>query len=195
MPSHRRTAHGGGRDSLIRATIEVVGDQGLAKASVRTIAERAGVNSALIAHHFGSRGALIDAAAKWAFEETQRTVNVSIQFALDETGRSRFLKLIQETATIQAFQFEMLLAARRQPGMFDVIDQLYEFYIDSMQSSLRDCGFPHDRALARLVFAALDGLVLQQLSRMNLDEIRASLKRFGEVLRAYQASEVDSTMV
>ena len=46
------------RDRLVRAMIEVVGSDGLAAASVRTIARRAGCNEAVLYQHFPSKLAM-----------------------------------------------------------------------------------------------------------------------------------------
>lgn len=50
------------RDKLLDATLRVVTDQGIAKASARTIATEAGVNQALVFYHFGSVDELLAAA-------------------------------------------------------------------------------------------------------------------------------------
>lgn len=46
------------RDRLVRAMVEVVGEDGLAAASVRTIARRAGCNEAVLYQHFPSKLAM-----------------------------------------------------------------------------------------------------------------------------------------
>lgn len=50
------------REKLLDATLRVVTDQGIAKASARTIATEAGVNQALVFYHFGSVDELLAAA-------------------------------------------------------------------------------------------------------------------------------------
>lgn len=56
------------RDRLVRAMIDVVGSDGLAAASVRTIARRAGCNEAVLYQHFPSKLAMQQAI----FEEIVR---------------------------------------------------------------------------------------------------------------------------
>ncbi len=50
------------RADLIRATIDCVADGGIAAATVREVAARAGVSNGLIRHHFATKEALIHAA-------------------------------------------------------------------------------------------------------------------------------------
>ena len=55
---------GSTRDKLLAGTLRVVADQGIAKASARTIATEAGVNQALVFYHFGSVDELLVAACE-----------------------------------------------------------------------------------------------------------------------------------
>lgn len=50
------------RADLIQATIDCVADGGIAAATVREVAARAGVSNGLIRHHFASKEALVQAA-------------------------------------------------------------------------------------------------------------------------------------
>ena len=52
------------RDRLLAGTLQVVAEQGIAKASARTIAAEAGVNQALVFYHFGSIDELLVAACE-----------------------------------------------------------------------------------------------------------------------------------
>lgn len=52
------------KDRLLAATLTVVAEQGIAKASARTIAAEAGVNQALVFYHFGSIDDLLVAACE-----------------------------------------------------------------------------------------------------------------------------------
>ena len=48
-----RATYGAGRQALIEATVQVIGDHGWAGLTNRRVAEVAGVNNTLITHHFG----------------------------------------------------------------------------------------------------------------------------------------------
>lgn len=68
--------YGGGvmpdtKTKLIDATIAVLRDDGITSLSARVIASRAGVNQALVFYHFGTLGALIDAATRAAVDASR----------------------------------------------------------------------------------------------------------------------------
>lgn len=58
------------RERLLRATIELIAQAGWCAVSTRAVAERAGVNQALVHYHYGSVGALRRAAAQAALAAT-----------------------------------------------------------------------------------------------------------------------------
>ncbi|MDG4650062.1 TetR family transcriptional regulator C-terminal domain-containing protein [Roseibacterium sp. SDUM158017] len=61
-PKFRRKAATIRKQALVDATIEVVAEAGVRAATVRAIAERAGVTQGLIRHHFSSKEDLVAAA-------------------------------------------------------------------------------------------------------------------------------------
>lgn len=60
------------------AAIELFAEKGVAGATIRDIAQVAGVSSGLLRHHFGSKEGLRDACDEWA---TSRVAEVQIRFA------------------------------------------------------------------------------------------------------------------
>lgn len=59
------------KTKLLDATIAVLRDDGITSLSARVIAARAGVNQALVFYHFGTLGALIDAATRAAVDASR----------------------------------------------------------------------------------------------------------------------------
>ena len=70
-----------GREALLVATVHVVARKGLRGLTFRAVAEHAGVNNSLVAHHFGTRDSLIKAALDWS---VQQSIGLS---QLEETPR------------------------------------------------------------------------------------------------------------
>lgn len=62
MSTEQQGVYGQGREALIRAAVEVAAVRGLRGMTFRAVAEAAGVNNALIAHHFRNREGLLLAA-------------------------------------------------------------------------------------------------------------------------------------
>lgn len=184
----RVTNYGTGRTALLDAAVRVVARGGLRKLTYRAVAEEAGVTHGLVVHHFGSRDALIEESVNHAIRSSLR-VN-----ALDTgTGTARDFAadlgaMVASGPDVQAFQYELLLEARRRPELMPQLRALYEEYFDAAQRELsRALARPVERGLSRLVFAALEGLVLHQLvfgerevTEEALTELRSLLARLSD---------------
>lgn len=185
--TRKRVHYGEGREALLGAAVRVVARGGLRRLTYRAVAEEAGVTHGLVVHHFGSRDALIE-------ETLAHTIRTSLNTSALEPGTGKvddFSSGVSDMVTAdpdtQAFQYELLLESRRRPELLPQIRALYDEYFDATHRELRRM-LPAgaDRALARLVFAALDGLVLHQLvlgepevTDAAIEELRALLRLLG----------------
>ena len=186
-PSATRSAspskYGTGREALLRAVVDVVAQKGLRGMTYRAVAEAAGVNNSLVAHHFGSRDALIAAALQWASEQSIAASRLREAAEQEGSFTEALLGLLLEDPGLQAFQYEMILEARRRPELAGPVAQLYENYVDALTEGLQAFGVQGEvRVVARSLFAALDGLVLQYLAGVGRDEIAAALEEVHQVV-------------
>ncbi|MEV7976955.1 TetR family transcriptional regulator [Streptomyces sp. NPDC086519] len=187
--SRKRLGYGEGREALLKAAVRVVGARGLRHLTYRAVAEEAGVTHGLVVHHFGSRDALIEESLAYA-------VRLSLSSSLLEPGTGEpedfvagLTDMVEDDADGQAYQYELLLEARRRPELLPQVRALYDEYFGASQRELARI-LPGDAgpAFNRLVFAALDGLVLHQLTGIGdraeteaaLAELRALLRTLGE---------------
>lgn len=118
----------------------------------------------LITHHFGTREALLEAAMEWATQQTPDLIDMASDATFDEQFAVEFVAKIAGEPQLQFFQYEMVLAARHQPQMRATVDRLYGHYMDAIALGFARRGFPQPDLLARVFFAATDGLVMQQLT-------------------------------
>lgn len=174
--------YGTGREALLRAVVDVVAEEGLDGLSYRKVAQRAGVNNTLISHHFGSKEALLEAATVWAVQRTQQLADLTLASALDRDFAETLTRIVAEEPNLQVFQYYMILASRRSPELRRIAGNLYESYISMVQNVLVRYGHDPDRATARAVFAALDGLVMQQVTVAARDEIVTAVVRLGDLI-------------
>lgn len=176
----RNGVYGAGREALLEAVIEVVGRDGLKSLSYRKVAEIAGVDNTLISHHFGSKAALLEAAMDYASRRTLESAEFDriFQGAIAEN----ILSEVRESPERQAFQFEMVLASRTMPALRPAAERLYTAYVQRMQAALVTAGYEADEAVARVVFAALDGLVFQRLTIATEDQTRSALDQVERLL-------------
>lgn len=175
-------AYGEGRDALLRAAIKVTAERGLRGLTYRAVAEEAGVAHGLVRFHFGSRDALIVAATQYSLPE-------SIKFGELSTGNINISEfgtavpnMILSDGDLLAFQYEVIMESRRRPELRAVVDELYSELRRATIEDLKGRGIDTNRGLGLLVFAALDGLVLQGVALDDHTEIKEALVALRTVL-------------
>jgi hypothetical protein len=80
------------------------------------------------------------------------------------------------------FQYELILESRRRPALRPHVERLYQAYRDALRTELQACGLPDDPDLVHLVFAALDGLVFQQVCLGETEATEKALDRLRGLL-------------
>ncbi len=172
----RGPGDGSGKEALVDATIAVVGEKGLRGLTFRAVGERAGVNNSLIAHYFGTRDALIEAALDRAIHDS---IDVS---HLEDFPHSRqgfidsFSSMLQANSAREIFVYEMVLAAHRRPEIAERVSALYADYVSTLEGALASVlGERFNAVRARYAFAALDGLVLQRLAGAPITSVQAAV--------------------
>ena len=178
--------YGTGRDALVRAAIEIVADRGVQGLTHRSVAARAGVNHGLVGLHFGSIDGLIAAATEAAVERAINETGLAGTNNFDEGFADLLLASLAKDPEIEMFQAQMVLEAPRRPEVKILIERLYASYISTIESSLRGRGVDTSegahRELARMVFATLNGLVLQFLSVGSAEPIKEAILELGGLL-------------
>jgi AcrR family transcriptional regulator len=175
--------YGTGKEALLRAAVAVVAAKGLRGLTYRSVAEAAGVNNTLVAHHFGSRDALIAAALDWAAEQSISASRLREAAALGQSFTESLLELLLAEPELQVFQYEMILEARRRPELAEAVSALYENYVSALAEGLSAAGLTQNvQVVARTLFASLDGLVLQYLAGVDRAVIAVSLEELHDVL-------------
>jgi AcrR family transcriptional regulator len=137
----------------------VVARDGFDGVTYRSVAAEAGVTHGLVSYHFKTREAMIHEALKWAVEHTLEAAHLTASTGLDDFG-SDVPRALDDSPEEAVFQFELLLRALRSPDLREDVRKSYDDYIAAIAESLASFGID-DEAIARVVFAALDGLALQ----------------------------------
>jgi AcrR family transcriptional regulator len=161
--ANARPRYGTGREALLDAAMRVVASNGLRGLTIRAVASEAGVTHGLVRHHFGSRDALLEATLA-------RSVSLAIETTSLEPGTGELddvaadLPAVAEAEReILAFQYELLLEARRREELLPYVVKMYDEYIAAAQRECARAGFDDGDTAGRVLFAALDGMVLQQV--------------------------------
>jgi AcrR family transcriptional regulator len=178
------------RDALLEATMKVGGEQGLSGLTTRIVAEEAGVTHGLVRHYFGSREQLVREAFRLAVQKaTDRRVIEDGNGSLDDFGAGLGSVVAAEPAQ-EAFQYEMLLAALRQPDLLPEVQEIYAAFFRVVGHEIEAAGLEDpDGALSRLVFAAMDGLVIQQLLYGRPRDTETAIIRLRGLLKAARAQQ------
>jgi AcrR family transcriptional regulator len=169
-----------GRLALLRATIAVVAQGGLRSLTYRAVAAKAGVSHGLVRHHFGTRDQLIAASLDYAVTESLRASSMFDEVTDAAAFAAGIETLAQRDGDMQAFQYELLLEARRRPELRPHAQRYYAAYRDANAAALRRIGV-RDEALIDAIWFALDGLVFRQVVLPEdvgpvLDRIRALVR-------------------
>lgn len=184
----RRLPYGDGRDALLAAVIDVVGQKGLRGVTYRAVAARAGVNHTLVTHHFGSIEGLLAATMEWAVQRSIEETGLAGIADFDEGFADSLMATVSAEPELQLFQFEMLLESRRNPEIRSMVERLYENYMGTVEDALSQRGLDTGGEASLAIFAALDGLMLQFLTIGKPAKIRAAVIQVGKLVSGLQNS-------
>jgi DNA-binding transcriptional regulator YbjK len=184
-----------GYEALLRAVPRVVGRSGFRGLTYRAVGREAGLTSGLISYYFKTREKLISEAAALAVSEAiAQSSLVPVSGRIDDFASDTAV-VVQRDADRQAFQYELVFEARRNPSLLPYLQAQYEVYFQAVETALEEFDISPDPGLTRLVFAALDGLVLQQLifdrpaeTVQSIEALRYLLKSQREPSTAGQQS-------
>mgnify|MGYP002381808121 CR=1 FL=1 len=145
----------------------------------RAVAAEAGVTQGLVAHHFGTRSDLIrETLQHVAGQSIERSELKPASGLLGDMARD-LSKRVRDDAGLEAFQFELALEARRNPDLAPAAQAIYERYLEATADALDSVGVRVSTDVARVVFAALDGLAFQQLL---FDDPQATDRAIGALI-------------
>ena len=141
----------------------VVARSGLDAVTFRAVAAEAGVSHGLASYHFPDRETMIEEAFRWTARRAIQTTRMEglaqspAQYAAD------LPQVIAGSPFEAIYQFELEIQGFRRPELRGEVQTQYRGYVEAVQRSLEQWGLGANPAVARLVFAVLDGLALQQL--------------------------------
>ena len=168
---YRREAEDRRRLALITATLSLVSEGGARMATVRAIAERAGVTAGLIRHYFQSKENLIAQSYRHLMTAMIDDSTAVLSFA-PKDPRARLAAFVAATLKPPVVDREAVVRwasfiqeTRRNPAILDIHRQTYLAFRDHLQSLIAD--LPGERSaddhrqLAIASNAVIDGLWLE----------------------------------
>lgn len=169
QPAFRRSEPDARRLSLIEACARVLAREGIAGASVRTIAVEAGVSAGLVGHYFAGIDALIAAT----YAHTGAQVDAALEAAVaaaSEDPRARLEAFVTASFAAPIADPELLATwiafwslVRARPEIAALHDEQYGGFRSQLERLLADCGLAAAqlRTTAIAITALVDGLWLE----------------------------------
>jgi AcrR family transcriptional regulator len=188
-PRVLRLPHGQGRRALLEAVVRVAARKGFDGLTYRAVAAEAGVTHGLVHYHFGTREAMVAEALRWAVQEAIAGAQVLSQGDGVDGFAAGLAELVRDQRDAQAFQHEVKLAAGRLDDLRPDVERLYDDYFAAVTRTLEEAGIEPTRARVRLFFAALQGLVGQQLFFGDPAATGEAVEELRSLLRLLQAQQ------
>lgn len=155
------------REALINAAIELFSAQGFSSVSTRELAERSGINQALIGYHFGNKEGLYLAVFEHIRDRVRERVGPKAAAA--------------RTLLEQSGDIPKSVAARRKrflPLLLDIVDAMLSMLLDAETSNWADL-IVHEQSRPTAAFSLLyDGFMGALLGLLT--ELVAQLRDDGD---------------
>jgi TetR/AcrR family transcriptional regulator, regulator of biofilm formation and stress response len=181
--------YGEGRQALLAAAVHVVATRGLRHLTYRAVADEAGVAHGLVTHHFGTRDALLEAALAYSLDNSVASISTRPGSGDLDALFGGVEAMLAEFSEDQVFGFELILESRRRPELRPHVEAVYKAYRDALRDELEHAGISCDDAFVHLVFAAVDGMVFQQLALGHPGLTQAGLVHLRRLLWSLVRSE------
>ena len=169
-PTHRASGQAR-RAALLDAAVEVIAERGVAGATHRSVAARAGMPTSTTSYFFSSLDDLLAAALEVVGDRIVARVDaVTAQVADAELSPQesieRFVDAVMaEPEPDTVAQFEIYLECRRRPQLRATAHQIMASIERGAEASLRALGIANAAERAPMVVAMLDGLALHRHAR------------------------------
>ncbi|MFC9555699.1 TetR/AcrR family transcriptional regulator [Rhodococcus sp. NPDC056960] len=181
--------YGEGRRALLTAAVHVVAGQGLRNLTYRAVAREAKVTHGLVAHHFGTRDALLEAALEYSVENSVASISARPGTGDIDAIFAGLIQIVHDNPDDQAFQYELILESRRRPELRPHVESLYRTYRQALRDELAHGGIDCDDTMAQLFIAAADGLIFQQITLDHPEFNEAALVHLRRFLKTLPTPE------
>jgi DNA-binding transcriptional regulator YbjK len=176
------------REALLEAVLSIVAEVGAEAVTHRRVAERAGLPLASTTYWFDSKEDLLTAALKLAAErDVARLHELAGRLrARDplEAVLATVLDPVDEPSSRASLMvtYALLLEAARRPALQELARRWTDAYLETIGELLDRAGSARPREDARLILAAADGLLLEQLAAGEAEDPRPALARLVHIL-------------
>lgn len=178
------------RTALLDAAIEVLADEGARGLTFRTVDVRAGVPVGTTSNYFASRDELLMQVGSHVYV---RFVPDPAELERAGTGPAttdRFVRVMQgvvarlvERRSVSLALLELRLEATRRPALQRMLTDRVRDDLETNVAGHAESGLPGDRSTVVMLFLALNGLVVDQLTLPGLHADRTTAELVDRVVR------------
>jgi DNA-binding transcriptional regulator YbjK len=176
-PATHRASGQARRTALLEAAVDELADKGVAGATHRSIAARAGMSTSTTSYFFSSLDDLVAAALEVVGERiVARVDGVIAQVSDSDLGPQESIErfvdaVLSEPEVDTVAQFEIYLECARRPQLRDTAHRIMASIERGAEASLRALGIQQAPERAPLVVGILDGLALHRRARPLGDQL------------------------
>ncbi|GAA1077856.1 TetR/AcrR family transcriptional regulator [Tsukamurella spumae] len=174
---------------IVAAAHAVLIRDGVAKTSLRAVASEAGIPLGTLQHVFPSKQQLLQAVIEQVVDDISEVLrrtaetDAGLEHAIRNGMRNFWSALVADERELQVVQYELVTHALRTPGLEDLARVQYERYADAVRQWCTEAierahetsAIPVDR-LARVILAAVDGLILQHVASPDRERSAGDLE-------------------
>ena len=192
------------RDELLRATLRLIGERGSDAVTHRAVADEAGLALSATTYYFASKEELLEQTFLLAArEETERLEGLVLELAPLSLSAKEWAGAVAEQLSSDVREdpdkhlalVEFALQAARMPPLRAELLRWQEAHIRLAETGCRSIASPDPPLDARVVVAAITGLMLEQLASGREDfgdaVMRPTLERLFERLSARPAEALE----
>jgi TetR/AcrR family transcriptional regulator, regulator of biofilm formation and stress response len=194
LPRAHTEQGSGRREKILAATVRIIGGQGLGAVTHRAVAREAGVPLAATTYYFSSKDELLREALRLLAEDEierigQRAAELGPELGSPKLAAAAMAHvLVGDEAAGQGLlaKFELYLEAARDPALRATAAHWRGAFIALAESALQTVGAPQPQRRAQLLVAAIDGILVHELSTGiedgGVERLRERLERLFELM-------------
>lgn len=163
------------RERILRATMRLIADEGVAAVTNRRVAATAGVSLGSLTYHFASQAELLrESLLLYVQEETDRRESIARELARACPSVEQVAQAVEQLATAtdvsqQIAELELHLQAARDAELRDASRRCFEAHDKIAAAALGALGVPDNERHASKVVALMTGLAIRRLAEGSND--------------------------
>ncbi|HTA97580.1 MAG TPA: TetR family transcriptional regulator [Solirubrobacteraceae bacterium] len=166
----------GVRERMLRATLKLIADGGVAAVTNRRVAAAAGVSLGSLTYHFASQAQLLrESLLLHVEEETARREQIAQELARQKPGVRQVAEAVEQLVAVpseipkQIAELELHLQAARDPELREASQRCFEAHEQIASAALSALGIPDGKRHAPAVVALMTGLAVRRLAEGGRD--------------------------